>query len=110
MSAVWKVRQTADAKKDRANIIRWTVRRQAETYTETIALALAALEDGPDILGVKKRNDLPHDIRILHVAREGRKGRHFIVFRTSGEADGEKVIEVLRLLHDSMDLSSHLPS
>jgi toxin ParE1/3/4 len=35
----------------------------------------------------------------------GRKGRHLVVFRM---ADGQ-VIDVIRLLHDSMDLAKLLP-
>ena len=45
----------------------------------------------------------------LHVARKGRKGRHFVVFRVARDPDHD-VIEVLRLLHDSMDLQRHLPA
>ena len=41
----------------------------------------------------------------LHVARQGRKGRHFVAFSVS---EGH-IINVLRLLHDSMDLAKHLP-
>lgn len=108
MSVAWKLRQTGDARKDRARIIRWTVNRfgprQAEIYAETIALALEALGDGPEIIGVKQRDDLAPGIRTLHVARNGRKGRHFIVFRTIGNS----TIEVLRLLYDGMELADHL--
>ncbi|MGB3392124.1 MAG: type II toxin-antitoxin system RelE/ParE family toxin [Stenotrophomonas sp.] len=104
----WNVRQTRKARQDRADIIRWTVRhfgtRQAQTYTETIALALEALEAGPGIIGSQTRNDLGPDIRTLHVARGGRKGRHFIVYRIGDD----HIIDVLRLLHDGMDLPSQL--
>jgi toxin ParE1/3/4 len=110
MSAPWKVRQTLDARRDRAEIVRWTIKRfgarQAETCTETIALAMAALRCGPDTPGAKQRNDLGPGIRTMHVARNGRKGRHFIVFRVGGD----RIIDVLRLLHDSMDLPNRLPS
>lgn len=109
MTCTWKILQTKDTKRDRADIVRWTIRhfgtRQAAIYSETIALALAALCDGPDTLGIKRRDDLAPGILTLHVARDGRKGRHFIVFRIRDEC----CIEVLRLLHDSMDLTSHLP-
>jgi len=43
----------------------------------------------------------------LHVAPQGRKGRHLMVFRTHEQGG---VIEVLRILHDSMDLARHLDS
>jgi len=87
----------------------WTVRlgQQAEQqdYVETIALAIESLEGGPDILGARAREDIEPGIRTLHVARQGRAGRHFVVFRAAGSD-----IDVLRLLHDSMDLPRHLPS
>ena len=44
----------------------------------------------------------------LHVARQGRRGRHFVMFRVARAPDGN-VIEVLRLLHDVLDLQRHLP-
>jgi plasmid stabilization system protein ParE len=34
---------------------------------------------------------------------------HFVMFRI-GYEQGREVIEVLRLLHDAMDLQRHLPS
>jgi len=42
-------------------------------------------------------------MRPLHVARRGRRGRHFIVYRC---IDGE-TIDVIRILHDSMELARH---
>ncbi|MEW5892314.1 MAG: type II toxin-antitoxin system RelE/ParE family toxin [Pseudomonadota bacterium] len=68
--------------------------------------AIEALHDGPDILGAKAKDDIAPGIRTLHVSRQGRKGRHFVIFRV---AQG-RVIEVLRLLHDSMDLQRHWPN
>ncbi|MDR2189232.1 MAG: hypothetical protein LBE62_14500 [Azonexus sp.] len=53
---------------------------------------------------MKKRDDLGPGIRLLHVARKGRKGSHFIVFRASGE----HTIDVLRMLYDGMDLPGHV--
>ena len=43
----------------------------------------------------------------LHVARGGRKGRHFVLYRVNTQGPTQ-VIDVLRLLHDSMDLSRHI--
>ena len=44
----------------------------------------------------------------LHVARRGRTGRHLVVYRTGTPAVDPPIVEVLRLLHDSMDLSRHI--
>ncbi len=73
-----------------------------------LAAALIALIEGPEILGAKTRRELGKGLRTLHVARGGRRGRHFILFRV-GAHEGRPAIEVLRLLHDSMDLVRHLP-
>jgi toxin ParE1/3/4 len=45
-------------------------------------------------------------IASLHVARNGSKGRHIVIFRVVS-LDDTAVIKVLRLLHDSMDLQRH---
>lgn len=109
----WTVRLTAAAEADFEEILRWTVDRfgeaQARIYAETISAALNVLAAGPTIVGARKRDDILKGIFTLHVARKGRKGRHFVMFRV-GRAPEREVIEVLRLLHDAMDLQRHLPS
>jgi len=109
MSLTWQVRLARQAEQDLLDITLWTAEnfgpRKAEHYAETIALAIEALHDGPEILGAKVRDEIGMGIHTLHVARQGRKGRHFVAFSVS---EGH-VINVLRLLHDSMDLALHLP-
>lgn len=108
MSLTWNVRLAVQAELDLLDIATWTIEhfgvRQAEHYAETVMLAIEALHDGPEVLGAKVRDDIGTGIRTLHVARQGRKGRHFVVFK----ATQEQTIDVLRLLHDSMDLASHV--
>lgn len=110
MSRSWRVRLAQQAEFDLFEISKWTAEnfgaRQAEYYGEIVSLAIEALNDGPEILGSKARDEIGQGIRTLHVARHGRKGRHFVVFRVSDEG----VLDVLRLLHDSMDLARHLPA
>lgn len=108
----WTVRLSAAAEVDFRQILRWTVENfgsaQARVYADTLSSALKALSAGPSVIGVKERPEIGSNIWTLHVARNGRKGRHFIMFRVTGAQDS-KVIDVLRLLHDSMDLERHLP-
>jgi toxin ParE1/3/4 len=108
----WAVRLTAAAEVDFEDILRWTVERfgdaQARAYAETLLSALQALVAGPSVIGAKARDDIAKGLFTLHVARQGRKGRHFVVFRVGRDKERE-VIEVLRLLHDAMDLPRHLP-
>ena len=107
----WTVRLSAAAEADFRQIIGWTTshfgQAQARIYAATLASALKALNDGPTVIGVKKRPEIGIDICTLHVARNGRKGRHFVMFRVGSTQ--ENVIDVLRLLHDSMDLERHIP-
>ena len=109
MSPMWAVRLAEKAEHDLLDALVWTTDQfgalQADDYLETLTLALEALTDGPNIVGSKVRDDIGQGIRTLHVARLGRKGRHFVVFRI---ADAQ-TIDVIRLLHDSMDLAKHLP-
>ena len=108
----WPVRLTAAVEADFEEILRWTVDQfgeaQARIYAGTVSAALTDLAAGPTVIGAKKRDDILKGIFTLHVARKGRKGRHFVMYRV-GKAPDSDVIEVLRLLHDAMDLQRHLP-
>lgn len=107
----WSVRLTEAAESDLESIIHWTAehfdRQQALVYSNTLSASLQDLMSGPDQGGVRIRHEIARGIRTLHVARKRRKGRHYVLFRV---AEGEeRVIEVLRILHDSMDLQRHWP-
>ncbi len=106
-SQAWTVRLSETAEAEFRGILRWTAaqfgHRQARIYAETLTSALAALAAGPSQPGVKPRPEIGKGLFTLHVARAGRKGRHFILFRVTDSAD-ESTIDVVRLLHDSMDL------
>jgi toxin ParE1/3/4 len=108
MSLAWPVRLADQAELDFLDIATWTAEnfgsRQAGEYSETVILAIEALTVGPEILGAKVREDVGPGICTLHVARQGRKGRHFVIFRKAEEY----TTDVLRLLHDSMDLARHI--
>ena len=108
----WKVLLTATAKADFQGILAWTVARfgetQARAYAQTLSAALEALTAGPTAVGAKDRTDIAQGLFNLHVARKGRKGRHFVLFRI-GQVRGREAIEVLRILHDGVDLQRHLP-
>ncbi len=65
---------------------------------------LSRLESGPRIDGLRQRDEIGPGMRTLHV---GRPGRHVILFRVGSKAD--RTIDVLRILHDAMDLARHAP-
>lgn len=65
---------------------------------DTTGVLVSAIQDlqrsGPGIAGVKSREEIGQGILTLHVARSGRKGRHFLMLRVG---DGqEQTIEVVR--------------
>lgn len=109
----WRVRLTTTAEQDLQDILRWTAvqfgHAQARTYSETLTRAIQALTDGPHVAGSQQRESIARGLMALHVARGGRKGRQFVLHRVS-EATEAPTIEVLRLLHDSMDLVRHVGS
>jgi toxin ParE1/3/4 len=108
----WTVRLTKTAESDFQSIIVWTLREfgdvQARIYADTLTAALVALTAGPATVGAKERSEIGKGIFTLHVARDGRKGRHFVLFRV-GPGKHPRSIEVLRLLHDALDLPRHIP-
>lgn len=111
-AAAWVIRLSATAEADMRQILRWTMEHfgtaQAHLYAETLSSALQTLCAGPSVPGARARPDIEAHVRTLHVARSGRKGRHFILFRVA-DAGETRVIDVLRVLHDSMDPKRHLP-
>jgi toxin ParE1/3/4 len=105
----WRVRLGAAAELDFANILKWTTEnfgaRQSRVYRNTIVQAIGELADGPDVVGSRARDEIMPGLRTLHVARHGRRGSHFLMYRVGlGSA-----IEIVRILHDRMDLQRHIP-
>jgi toxin ParE1/3/4 len=109
----WPIRLTAAAESDFRHIVQWSARQfgaaQARIYAHTLTLVIEALTQGPDVAGGRCRDDIGKGLRVLHVAPHGRKGRHFLIFRVRS-TDKLEAIEVLRILHDAMELTRHLPS
>ena len=105
----WGVRLGAVAELDFANILKWTTEnfgaRQSRIYRDTLVRAIAELANGPDVAGSKARDEIVPGLRTLHVARHGRRGRHFLLYRI---VEG-RIIEIGRILHDQMDLQRHVP-
>ncbi len=109
MTSAWTVRLVAASERDYQEITKRSAQDfgslQAEVYAETLGLAIDALrEEGPETIGVKDREEIGPGIFTLHAARHKRKASHFLVFRVMGI----RTIEVLRILHDRMDLARHI--
>jgi toxin ParE1/3/4 len=106
----WRVRLGAAAELDFANILKWTTEnfgaRQSRVYRDTLVRAIGELADGPDVAGSKARDEIMPGLRTLHVARQGRRGSHFLMYRVAPKS----TIEIVRILHDRMDLQRHIPS
>jgi toxin ParE1/3/4 len=106
----WRIRLGAAAEVDFANILKWTTEnfgaRQSRVYRDTLLQAIGALADGPDVVGSKARDEIMSGLRTLHFARRGRSGSHFLMYRTAPNS----MIEIVRILHDRMDLQRHVPS
>jgi toxin ParE1/3/4 len=105
----WRVRLGVAAELDFANILKWTTEnfgaRQSRAYQNTLVQAIGELADGPDVSGSKARDEIMSGLRTVHVARQGRRGSHLLMYRVAPEA----TIEIVRILHDRMDLQRHLP-
>ena len=102
----WTVRLSDTAEADYDDILRWTARRfgttQAAAYGRLIATALARMERGPNVAGVRRRDEIGAGLLTLHI---GRRARHIILFRVGSEAP---TIDVLRILHEAMDVARHV--
>lgn len=85
----------------------------AQRYEALIAVSLEALSLDPTHTGVRSSPDTAPGVRWMHLRstrlllptseRIG-KPRHILVFRTDAST-----LTLLRVLHDAMDLSAHMP-
>ena len=105
----WRVRLGTLAELDFANILTSTTEnfgaRQSRVYRDTLVAAIRELARGPDVVGSKRRDDIMPGHHTLHVARHGRRARHLLLYRIVDR----RMIEIVRILHDRMDLRRHLP-
>jgi toxin ParE1/3/4 len=108
----WSVRLASAAETDFELIIGWTLEQfgdvQARLYAQVLSSAVEALCAGPNLPGAKARSEIGKHLFTLHVARQGKRGRHFILFRVDAAA-GRRQVDVLRILHDAMDIQRHIP-
>ncbi|MBW4052992.1 MAG: type II toxin-antitoxin system RelE/ParE family toxin [Proteobacteria bacterium] len=111
-AGAWTVRLAGAAEADFEAILLWNLEQsgdvQAGVYSEILSAAVRALIAGPEQPGIKARSEIGRDLFTLHVARYGRRRRHFVVFRADADPANRQT-DVLRILHDSMDLARHVP-
>lgn len=107
------IRHTAAADSDLASIFDWTLasfgRPAMERYLRLIERALLDLAKDSDRLGSHQVTDGLFIYHLRHSRTRGRskqvhRPRHFILFRTTPTH-----LEILRYLHDTMDLEQHFP-
>jgi len=95
---------SAAARRDIANALHHSHGRwgpdQRRRYQALIVRALDDLRHEPMHPASRARDEIRSGVRTLHIARSGQAGRHLQVYRL--DADGN--VELIRLLHDAMDL------
>ena len=107
----WRVRLSALAEDDFLNILRWTSDRfgdaQARRYAGILTQTVEALRAGSEVPGSRRRDEIAPGLMTLHVTRRGRRGRHLVAYRIDLATD-PLTVDILRILHDSMDVSRHV--
>lgn len=107
------------ANEDIVSILEWTHENFGEQarlrYEALLTQAIIDIAESPDRPGCVAREELAADARTYHLWHSRNrvkktlgvvsKPRHFLLFRINAQGD----IEIGRVLHDSMDLASHLP-
>ena len=95
------------ARNDIKRVLQYTIKKwgkaQAGHYSALIEEALEAIGVDP-ARGQVVTSSRPEIFR-YHVKQGGRNARHFLFYRIG--MDG--TVEIIRLLHDSMDFDRHLP-
>jgi toxin ParE1/3/4 len=108
------------ARSDIAGILAWTGEnfgaQITRRYGELITTAIEEIAANPELAGSSRRPELAERCRTYHLffsrKAAGRAGdrirdpRHFLIYRVTESA----VVEIGRVLHDSMELRAHLPN
>ncbi|RUI22455.1 type II toxin-antitoxin system RelE/ParE family toxin [Pseudomonas aeruginosa] len=112
-----KYRISHDAQADIVDILRFTHNRFGDAtrrrYQALIGAALEAVATAPQQVGSISREELGAGLRSIHLVycrsmpNVGKvvRPRHVVFYRVATD----QVLEVVRVLHDSMDLDQHLP-
>ncbi len=101
-----RIRLHPRAEDDIADVLAYTLERfglqQYQRYEQIIEEALARVARRPD---VGRAFSGRAGLFLYSIGRRGRRASHQLLYRAL--ADGR--VEILRLLHDSMDVSRHIP-
>ena len=115
-AVIYKISIADAAQTDLDDILEWTTRAFGaagrKRYEALIQIALTDLLADPERVGVRQRDDIGEGICTYHLSTSRKrtrtaaqvgKPRHLVLFRVKGS-----VIQILRLLHDSMDFARHV--
>jgi toxin ParE1/3/4 len=107
------------ARSDIASILAWTEEnfgsQTLKRYGKLIATAIEQVAANPELAGSSRRPEITGPCRTYHLffSRKSagrprdriRQPRHFLLYRVSES----NIVEIGRVLHDSMELQAHLP-
>jgi toxin ParE1/3/4 len=107
------------ARGDIAGILAWTEENfglpTMRRYGNLIATAVEQVAANPELAGSCQRPEIADNCRTYHLffsrksagrpAERIRRPRHFLLYRVTESGK----VEISRVLHDSMDLTAHLP-
>lgn len=103
-----RVRFTTTAAADISSVLAFTLQNFGQVkwlqYQELLATAIDAIADNPMSPASAALAGLPAGYRKMHISRRGRKARHLLCYHVIDD----DWVEILRLLHDSMDVRQHL--
>ncbi|MCC6898773.1 MAG: type II toxin-antitoxin system RelE/ParE family toxin [Polyangiaceae bacterium] len=102
-----RVVRSPRAKQDIVEVLLFTKERwgnaQARAYRDLIRNALEAIAADPES-GTQRFTVRP-DIWGYHIKRPGQSARHILFYRVASSG----TVEIVRMLHDSIDFERHLP-
>lgn len=107
------------ARNDITSILAWTEEnfgpQTLKSCANLFATAIEQIADNPDRAGSSRRPEIAENCRTYHLyfcrkaagraADRIRKPRHFLLYRVTES----NIVEIGRVLHDSMDLQANLP-
>jgi len=104
---------TSEAEQDLIDILEWSFERFGQAaygrYRTLLSAALREIARNPNCPGSRARPEIAKNVRTYHLrchhGGKVRNPRHFLLYRCLPG----RIVEVGRILHESMDIETHLP-
>mgnify|MGYP000168026645 CR=1 FL=1 len=106
----YQFKLSLEAERDLHDIFEYTLKNfgqhQYWKYRDVLKQAIELIQSDPYNIASQERTKLDSEARTYNIKRPSHPVSHFLLYRVN---EGEKVVELARVLHKSIDIKRQLP-